>query len=135
MGALGTAVRIDGCSWPPSGLPMGQFRTSPYRCLTGPGPLRYVEYTQEVLPKYVLVPGDCIHSSSCFTCPLSDCHYTQKESKRSVHTRSLRDDELIRLRQEGYSVKELVELFGISKRMVYRVLQSVKKEALHVNSG
>lgn len=119
--------------WPPSGLSMGEFRVSPYRNLTGKGPLRYVEYIPDVSNARVVSEDGCLHSPSCFTCPLSECHYVKKgSSKRSVPIRSLRNAQLIKLRQKGYSVGTLVERFGISTRMVYKVLE---EEALHVVSG
>ncbi|KKM00796.1 hypothetical protein LCGC14_1800830 [marine sediment metagenome] len=130
MGTLGVALKEAGVVWPPSGLPMGQFRVSPYRCLTGKGPLRYVEYTVDI-PGVVDVPDGCVFSSSCFTCSLPDCCYSSKSKVMKLR----RNKEMARLRQEGYSLKELASRFDLHRNVISRIMSKAKKEALHVNGG
>lgn len=128
MGSLAIAVQETLGHWPPSGLPMGQFRTSPYKGLSGKGPLqRYVVGISGAAN----VPDGCCLSNSCFTCVLPDCYYTNM--RRTMKFK--RDKELIRFRQEGSSIKELMLQFGLSRNTVSRILNKAKKEALHVNSG
>ena len=135
MGIAGTPFAEAQEHGPIGGLPMGQFRASPFRGLSAKGPLKkYLEYTIGT-SDVVSVPDGCAFSPSCFTCSLPDCYYTSN----AAATKEKRDKELIRLRQEGRPVKELMLRFGLSRNTVSRVLNrkavDSTKEALHVISG
>lgn len=56
---------------------------------------------------------------SCLRCPLNRCRYDDPGRQTG---KELRNAEILRLRQEGVSVCELAERFGVSRRTVYRII-------------
>ena len=58
---------------------------------------------------------------SCLNCPLRRCRYDERGGRTA--TNELRDEEILRLKDEGKKVNELAGLFGISKRTVHRILR------------
>jgi AraC-like DNA-binding protein len=65
----------------------------------------------------------CELASSCLECPFEECIYDQPGG---VHgwLKKQRDGEMARLfSDEGKKVKELAEMFGVSKRTVQRALK------------
>ena len=69
-------------------------------------------------PTYGKYPDrGCNLAPSCLDCPLIQC----KHDRGSVTSRNL---EILRLRSKGVSVVELVNLFGISQSLIYRILKS-----------
>jgi hypothetical protein len=61
---------------------------------------------------------------SCLNCPLRRCRYDERGGRTA--TNELRDEEILRLKDEGKNVNELAGLFGISKRTVHRILRRAR---------
>ena len=70
----------------------------------------------------------CEFASSCLNCPFSRCIYDE-QGGRQHHAKSLRNNDMVRLRREGRGVRELALIFGVSQRTVQRALKgSAEKE-------
>ena len=54
---------------------------------------------------------------SCLKCPLPVCVY---EDSRAI--KRMRDQEILKRYREGYSPRELAQMFGITIRTIYRAL-------------
>jgi len=68
----------------------------------------------------------CDKHPSCLTCPFSTCRY---DGDIRVMQHEARDREIVRLRADGLQVRAIAELCGISRRSVFRVLESRRKAA------
>jgi hypothetical protein len=66
----------------------------------------------------------CELADSCLKCPFSKCIFDEPSGKRHL-LQLRRDQEIVRLRiGEGKKIKELAEIFGVSKRTVERTLKA-----------
>jgi len=79
-----------------------------------------------------LIPDDinwrdrgCEYFPSCLNCPLPKCLEDEPRGQQRLRMRARRT-RMVELRQMGKSVKEIAELFGVSKRTVQRALQNKK---------
>lgn len=64
----------------------------------------------------------CKFAPSCLSCPFSKCIYDEVGGEKGWLERQ-RNKEIIRLFKEGKSIKELMVMFGVSERIVRRVLR------------
>ncbi len=68
---------------------------------------------------------------SCLRCPLPRCRYDEPGGAPSM-LRGGRDAAILRLSgQGGVSVERLAEMFGLSRRTIFRVLASGREVAAH----
>jgi len=58
---------------------------------------------------------------SCLNCPLPRCIYEESRGKQRLKMLA-RARRMAELKRDGKSVKEIAELFGVSKRTVQRAL-------------
>ena len=66
----------------------------------------------------------CELAASCLNCPFARCVYDEPGGKQRW-LKKLRDREMVRLfTDEGKGVKELSQIFGVSKRTVQRTLKT-----------
>ena len=64
---------------------------------------------------------------SCLRCPLSTCRYDESGGRKRV-VRRLRDSEVMKLKNQGKGVKELAELFRVSRRTIQRIMRRTTHE-------
>jgi hypothetical protein len=70
----------------------------------------------------------CELAESCLNCPFSECVYDEPGGKHHWMKKA-RDSEMERLfTVERKNVKELAEMFGVSRRTVQRALRHVQKQ-------
>ncbi len=66
----------------------------------------------------------CELAGSCLDCPFDECIYDKPGGKRRWKQKE-RAAEMVRLfTEEGKTINELAEMFGVSKRTVQRALKS-----------
>ena len=76
------------------------------------------------LPEFTRYRDDgCDVNPSCLTCPLPRCRYEEPGGLRAL-LNEFRDRQIIQLRRKGLPVEELAVRFGVSRRTVFRVLES-----------
>jgi hypothetical protein len=76
------------------------------------------------LPEHTRYRDDgCSIHPTCLTCPLPRCRYEEPGGLRALFN-AQRDRQIIRLRVQGVPVGDLAGRFGISRRTVFRVLES-----------
>ena len=63
----------------------------------------------------------CEYAESCLECPFPQCLY-EKPGGRKRWLKRARNREIKRLFNAGRKVKELVAIFGVSKRTIHRAL-------------
>ena len=62
----------------------------------------------------------CDLCASCLNCPLPQCRYDEPRRQKG---KELRNKEIVRLHeQEGLSIRQLADRFGVSKRTVHRIV-------------
>lgn len=64
----------------------------------------------------------CEYAKSCLACPFPQCLYDEPRG-RQRWLKELRNKEINRLFKEGWKVKDLEELFGVSQRTIQRALK------------
>ena len=64
----------------------------------------------------------CDLCSSCLNCPLPVCRYDESGGRKRIVCR-LRDSEVMRLKGQGRGVRELAELFCVSRRTIQRIVR------------
>ena len=69
----------------------------------------------------------CAYARACLACPYERCLYDGRLGKHRA-MRQFRTREIKRLFKSGRNVKELVDIFGVSDRTVYRAIKSGKKK-------
>ncbi len=81
----------------------------------------------DALPEHLHYRDDgCDLFAACLTCPLPHCRYDVPGGARTMLNR-VRDHEIRRMRHEnGVAVDEIARCFRVSRRTVFRVLQSPK---------
>ena len=82
------------------------------------------ETIQDLLPEHVGYKDEgCDLAGSCLNCPYEECIYDKPGGKRHW-MKEERSAEMIRLHtEEGKAVKELADMYGVSKRTVQRALK------------
>ena len=80
---------------------------------------------REALPEHADYRDEgCDLSPSCLACPLPRCRYDEPGGARTMINR-VRDEEISRLRFDaGMPVEDISRQFHVSRRTVFRVLQS-----------
>jgi len=65
---------------------------------------------------------------SCLSCPLPRCRYEEPGGAAAM-IRTGRDATILRLaREDGVSVDRLAQMFGLSRRTIFRVLRSPRDQ-------
>lgn len=79
----------------------------------------------DALPEYTeYADTGCDLYPSCLSCPLPRCRYEDPGGAAAM-LRPVRDASILRLaEQDGLSVDRLAEMFGLSRRTVFRVLSA-----------
>ena len=81
----------------------------------------------DALPEEATYTDDgCEVSLTCQTCPLERCRYEEPKGLLTIRMRE-RNSQIIALRDEGASVDEIAERFGLTRRSVFRVLATGAK--------
>lgn len=65
----------------------------------------------------------CEFLDSCLNCPLPQCLYDEPRGKQRW-LKELRNREIERLYREGWKIKELAVMLGLSRRTIQRALKS-----------
>ena len=78
----------------------------------------------DALPEYTdYRDGGCDLYSSCLNCPLPRCRYDQPGGATAM-LRGGRDEAILRYSErDGVTVDNLAEMFGLSRRTIFRVLK------------
>jgi AraC-like DNA-binding protein len=85
---------------------------------------RSTENEPDLLPEYCHYRDDgCEFADSCLNCPFPKCLYDEPRG-RQRWLKELRDREIDRLFSEGWGVKDLATLLGLSQRTIQRALKS-----------
>ena len=93
------------------------------------GSERSSNHELDLPPEYCHYPDEgCEFAESCLNCPLPVCVYEEPGGKRRLLKR-LRAKEMARLFSEGKGIKELAEMFGVSRRTVQRALKDAFGES------
>jgi hypothetical protein len=81
----------------------------------------------DALPEYTdYNDTGCDLYPSCLGCPLPRCRYEEPGGAAAM-LRSGRDASILRLAaQDGVTVDRLAEMFGLSRRTIFRVLRSAR---------
>jgi len=76
----------------------------------------------DLLPEYCQYQDDgCDLFPICLCCPFPRCRYDDPGRKHKG--KELRNEEMLRLLEEGKGIREVAQRFGVSKRTVYRVMR------------
>jgi len=79
--------------------------------------------TPDLKPEYCHYRDEgCEYARSCLECPFPQCIYDEPRGRQRWLKR-VRDRQIRKLYETGVKVKELAELFGVSKRTVQRALE------------
>ena len=90
--------------------------------------VRYPRVRGDMLPERTGYRDDgCEIHPQCLTCPLPRCRYDEPGGLNGMLTR-MRDREVVRLRTKGAPVEDIAEVFGVSRRTVFRILTAKYKE-------
>ncbi len=90
-------------------------------------PKRYGRVRADALPEYTQYRDDgCEVHPHCLSCPLPRCRYEEPGGLRAL-LNERRDREIVEQRLRGASVEELADRFGVSRRTVFRVLESYRQ--------
>lgn len=81
----------------------------------------------DALPEYTdYQDGGCDLYPSCLSCPLPRCRYDDPGGAAAM-LRNGRDASIVRLsHSDGLTVEELANMFGVSRRTVFRVLRAAR---------
>ena len=82
----------------------------------------------DALPEYMdYADTGCDLYSSCLTCPLPRCRYDDPGGAPAM-LRTGRDAAILRYAtQENISIDNLAEMFGLSRRTIFRVLKRSRR--------
>ena len=88
---------------------------------TAPSPKRV---RADALPEFTRYRDDgCDIHPTCLSCPLPRCRYEEPGGLRAL-LNAYRDRQIVRLRLKGVPVDDLAGRFSVSRRTVFRVLES-----------
>ena len=81
----------------------------------------------DALPEYTdYADTGCDLYPSCLSCPLPRCRYEENGGAPAI-LRTGRDATILRLaREDGVGVDRLAEMFGLSRRTIFRVLRAAR---------
>ncbi len=81
----------------------------------------------DALPEYTdYADTGCDLYPSCLNCPLPRCRYEEAGGAPAI-LRTGRDATILRLsREDGVGVDRLAEMFGLSRRTIFRVLRAAR---------
>jgi hypothetical protein len=97
-------------------------------------------YSQRVRRRFPRVRGDalpevtgyrddgCDIHPQCLTCPLPRCRYEDPGGLKGL-LNGMRDREIVTLKSRGWTIEDIADEFGVSRRTVFRVLTEKYKEA------
>lgn len=95
---------------------------------------RYTRVRADALPEYTHYRDDgCEVHPHCLSCPLPRCRYEEPGGLRAL-LNERRDREIVDLRLRGVSVEELADRFGVSRRTIFRVLESYRQARRQADS-
>ena len=78
----------------------------------------------DALPEFTRYRDDgCDIHPTCLSCPLPRCRYEEPGGLRAL-LNAYRDRQIVRLREKGVPVDDLAGRFSVSRRTVFRVLES-----------
>jgi hypothetical protein len=78
----------------------------------------------DALPESTRYADDgCDIHPNCLTCPLPRCRFDEPGGLRAI-LNAQRDEEIAELRRKGTPVGDLAGRFGVSRRTVFRILES-----------
>ncbi len=87
------------------------------------------EHEPDLPPEYCRYRDEgCEFADSCLNCPFPQCLYEEPRG-RQRWLKELRNREISRLFSDGWGVKELALLLGLSQRTVQRALKSTLKKS------
>jgi hypothetical protein len=69
----------------------------------------------------------CNYARSCLACPYDRCLFDGQHGKRSAMTQ-IRSREIKKLFKSGRNVKELVDIFGVSNKTIYRAINTTRRK-------
>lgn len=92
-------------------------------------PIQVIALSTSVLPKDMDVSDGCEVARHCLECPLPRCHFdvAVQRGGRSGDL-AARDREIFSAREQGMSVDEVAERFGVSRRTVMRATNWAKAQ-------
>jgi AraC-like DNA-binding protein len=76
----------------------------------------------------------CEFLDSCLNCPLPKCLYDEPRGKQRW-LKELRNREIERLYQDGWKIKELAVMLGLSRRTIQRALKNMAGTMLVIDDG
>ncbi len=81
----------------------------------------------DALPEYTdYADTGCDLYPSCLSCPLPRCRYEDSGGAPAI-LRTGRDATILKLAtQDGLGVERLAEMFGLSRRTIFRVLRAAR---------
>ena len=80
------------------------------------------ETIEDLLPEHVRYRDEgCDLFPSCLNCPLPQCRYDGPERRQVV--KELRNEEVIRLHDEGETISQLAQRYQVSTRTIYRIVR------------
>lgn len=86
---------------------------------------------RDALPEEIQYRDDgCDIHPRCLTCPLPRCRYDEPGGARAM-LNAFRDQRIAALRRDGAAVDEIAELYGLSRRTVFRILSSTHTNGTH----
>jgi DNA-binding transcriptional ArsR family regulator len=83
-----------------------------------------IENEPDLPPEYCHYRDEgCEFADSCLNCPFLQCIYDEPRGKQRW-LKELRNKEIARLFSDGWGMRELALMFGLSQRTVQRALKS-----------
>ena len=89
------------------------------------------ESEQDLPPEYCHYRDEgCEFLDSCLNCPLPQCLYDEPRGKQKW-LKELRNREIERLYLEGWKIRELAVMLGLSRRTIQRALKTNRNNYIH----
>ena len=80
------------------------------------------ETVEDLLPEHVRYRDEgCDLFPSCLNCPLPHCRYDGAERRQVA--KELRNEVVVRLHNEGNTIRELAGRYRVSARTIYRIVR------------
>ena len=85
---------------------------------------KVIEHEPDLPPEYCHYRDEgCEFADSCLNCPFSQCIYDEPRGKQRW-LKELRNKEIARLFSDGWGMRELALMLGLSQRTIQRALKS-----------
>ena len=85
------------------------------------------EYRPNLPPEYCHYKDEgCEFLDSCLNCPLPQCLYDEPRGKQRW-LKELRNREIERLYRDGWKIRELAVMLGLSRRTIQRALKTTAR--------